>query len=621
MGDFNIRSIGGGGSANSLEDAVVTLKASSFVYDGTAKKQEIESVTLYGEKLEEGKHYVVLDDTATDAGTHTLSVLGILEYGGVATKDWTIAKLSLAKPTVSTTHSYTGSAQSVGLNGFVSSRMTKGGTASATNAGNYNVSVSLNDGVNTQWEDGSIAPVYLAWSIAKVQGTITTSPTSLAVTGAAGTTATAAITKTGDGAVTVSSNKTSVATVSVSGNTITVKSVAAGSCTITVTMADGTNYLGATCTISVTVTTSRVFGVMWNYGSSSTALTRLTTSNDPNGYVTTNITTEPSPAVGTGSGSSPFDSYAPWKDMVEYNIISNAVSHKKGASSFSRTSNDTVVYIPTFYFKIVDASSSSKRYFYIADTAISGFTKHPGSGRYVGRYTTASGYVTKSGLAPLTSITRATARTNSANKGGKWWQWDIATWNAIQLLYLVEFADWNSQSKIGRGMVDGSSTSDIIKSGGTDTMTYHTGRASGTDGKTAVQYRWIENPWGNVYQWIDGVNEKGTELYVCTTPANFADSTATNYTKAGFALPGSSGYITKLGYDSALSWMLFASAYGGSDSTYIPDYARSSSSSSWYVIYVGGVCVNGSYAGLFCAYCYSVSSSNANIGSRLLFVP
>lgn len=98
MGDFIIRSIGGGGSANSLEDAVVTLKPSSFVYDGTAKHQEIASVTLYGETLQENVHYVVLNDTATDAGTHTLSVLGIVDYGGVVTKDWSIAKLSLAKP-------------------------------------------------------------------------------------------------------------------------------------------------------------------------------------------------------------------------------------------------------------------------------------------------------------------------------------------------------------------------------------------------------------------------------------------------------------------------------------------------------------------------------------------
>ena len=47
----------------------------------------------------------------------------------------------------------------------------------------------------------------------------------------------------------------------------------------------------------------------WNYGAQSTTLSRLTKTSDPNGLVNVNITTEPSPALGTGAGSSPFDSY------------------------------------------------------------------------------------------------------------------------------------------------------------------------------------------------------------------------------------------------------------------------------------------------------------------------
>ena len=132
----------------------------------------------------------------------------------------------------------------------------------------------------------------------------------------------------------------------------------------------------------------KVFGVCWNYGAQSTALSRLTKTSDPNGLVNVNITTEPSPALGTGAGSSPFDSYLPWSGMEEYNIINNAVSYKKGASGFSRSSYDTAVYIPEYYFRIVDDATNKKRYFYIADKAKSGFTKHPGSGKYVGRYNT-----------------------------------------------------------------------------------------------------------------------------------------------------------------------------------------------------------------------------------------
>lgn len=360
----------------------------------------------------------------------------------------------------------------------------------------------------------------------------------------------------------------------------------------------------------------RVFGVCWNYGSTSTALSRLTKANDPNGYVTNNIVTEPTPAVGTGSGSSPFDSFLPWSGMEEYNIVNNAVSYKKGTSSFNR-SNDTVVFIPEYYFKIVDDTSNSKRYFYVADKAKTGFTKHPGSGKYVGRYNTASGHYTKTGQAPLVNITRATARSGASAKGSKWSLYDFASWCAVWLLYLIEFADWDSQTKIGRGIVDASSAA---STGGTDSMSYHTGRASGTDGQTAVQYRGIENPWGNVYEWIDGINFTERRAWVCTNRANYADDTSTNYTDTGLTLPSSNGYIKKTGLSSNLPWSFIPTEQGGSETTYIPDYV--SSNAGWRVLHVGGNYGGASNAGLFYFLGSDQSSgSNANIGARLLFNP
>ena len=361
----------------------------------------------------------------------------------------------------------------------------------------------------------------------------------------------------------------------------------------------------------------KVFGVCWNYGAQSTALTRLTKSNDPNGLVNVNITTNPAPAVGTGAGSSPFDNYLPWSGMEEYNIINNAVSYKKGQSGFSRSSYDTVVFIPEYYFRIVNDTTNKKRYYYIADKAKSGFSKHPGSGKYVGRYNTISGHYSKTGAAPLVNLTRASARSGARGKGSKWSEYDFASWCAVWLLYLVEFSDWDSQSKIGRGYVD--SNSSAINSGGTDSMTYHTGRASGTDGKTAVQYRHIENPWGNIFEWIDGVNFSAGTVYVCTTPENYADDTSTNYTNVGTKVQ-SDGYIKALGMSSNMPWAFFPSEVGGSETTYIPDCANYYS--GWRVLRVGGNWDYGGYAGLFYfnAY-YSSSDSSSNVGARLLFHP
>lgn len=373
------------------------------------------------------------------------------------------------------------------------------------------------------------------------------------------------------------------------------------------------SYTGFTLELSYV----KVFGVMWNYANQSTALSRLTKTNDPQNVVNVNISGAPSPAVGTGAGSSPFDAYAPWSGMEEYNISGSAVGAKRGASGFTRTGADVMVYIPEFYFKIVDDTANSKRYFYVADKAKAGFTKHPGSGKYVGRYNTISGHYSKSGAAPLVNITRASARSGAKAKGAKWSEYDFASWCAVWLLYLVEFADWDSQSKVGRGYCDGNSSA--ISSGGTDGMTYHTGRAAGTDGKTAVQYRHIENPWGNVFEWIDGINFSGGTVYVCTNPANYADDTATNYTNIGTKTQ-SDGYIKSAGYSSAMPWSFFPTATGGSETTYIADYAYCTS--SWRVLRVGGGWNSGSGAGLFYFYASPASSNTySSTGARLLFHP
>ena len=358
-----------------------------------------------------------------------------------------------------------------------------------------------------------------------------------------------------------------------------------------------------------------VFGVVWNYGNSSTVLTRLTEESDPYGFVTVNITSEPVPAVGESNGTSPFDEYMPWKCMEEYNIVNGTVGAKRGEPGFSRA-NDTVVLIPEFYYKVVDDAANKKRYYYVSSMKISGFEKHPGSGRYVGRYNTGSGHVSRTGKSPLVSITRASARSGAKSKGSGWYEYDYASWCAIGLLYIIEYADWNTQSKIGKGYSSGSSA---ISSGGTDSMTYHTGRASGTDGATAVQYRHIENPWGNVFDWVDGVNFNGSTVYVCTDPAKYADDTSDGYTNAG-TRASSSGYISALGASTTAPWAIYPSSAGGSETTYIPDYSWNSSGGR--VLYVGGHWDDGSYAGLFCFVGdYGSSNSDRYTGARLMFIP
>ena len=152
-----------------------------------------------------------------------------------------------------------------------------------------------------------------------------------------------------------------------------------------------------------------------------------------------------------------------------------------------------------------------------------------------------------------------------------------------------------------------------VTSGATDSMTYHTGRAFGTDIKTAVQYRGVENLWGNVYQWVDGFNANGTTAYYCTEPSKYADDTATGYTNIG-TLPAS-GWIKDLTVTD--NGLLIPKTSGGSETTYIPDYMRSSS--GWHALFVGGDWNCGPYAGLLCFYAHGLSSgSGSNISARLM---
>lgn len=364
---------------------------------------------------------------------------------------------------------------------------------------------------------------------------------------------------------------------------------------------------------SLTLDYAAVFGVCWDTSNSSTALTRLTKTSDPYGFVTKDVTTEPVPAVGTGVGSSPFDNYAPWNGMKECNLSPNGlVDAWKGDSGFSRSNTQTMVFIPEFY--VAQKRSGRKQYFYVSDRLKTGFTKHPGSGKYVGRYHAANDYCrSMTGSSPWVNCTRAGFREGVKNIGSsKFHLYDFATYCAIIWLYVVEFADWNCQERIGKGYADSSNNS-AVNSGNTDRMTYHTGRADGIDGKTSVQYRWIENLWGNIHQWVDGFNTNGTEAYYCLDPSEYTDDATTNYTKIG-TLPAS-GWIRNLTVTD--NGLLIPNTIGGSETTYITDYINSNYLSC--ALNVGGYWGNGWDAGLLLFVASNATSySDRFTSARLL---
>ena len=69
-----------------------------------------------------------------------------------------------------------------------------------------------------------------------------------------------------------------------------------------------------------------------------------------------------------------------------------------------------------------------------------------------------------------------------------------------------------------------------------------------------------------------------------------------------------------------MPWAFFPTGVGGSETTYIPDYAHYSS--GWRVLFVGGYWNYGGNAGLFYFGAFNSSSNTSSyVGARLLFHP
>lgn len=529
--------------------------------------------------------------------------------------------------------------QTVSWNNYDPDQLTIGGSVKGTNAGTYTATFTPKPGY--QWWDGTTETKNATWTIRQANNSATFYP---------------------DGTQTLNANKRSVtitvtpqygeisaswmdpdysqyADISVDNSS----AVSDGYCYITVSAKKqvpaeigkigyyvetegSTNYVTVNYGKYVKIESlTSVFGVSWDSSQPSTALTRLTKANDPNKLVTVDITTEPVPAVGTGSGSSPFDNYMPWMGMEEYNIIntSGKVLNKKGESGFTRTniSVPVMVKIPEFYYKI-EKSGSIFRY-YVADGPVDGLSLHPGSGdNYLARYEAgeaSSGTLglilaSYSGTTPSVSKTRSTFRDYARNMASGFQLRDIAAWCAYDLLYLVEYADWEGQKKIAQGLVNNPS---VNKTGLTDAMVYHTGRANSSD-NSAVQYRWIENPWGNVREWVDGINFQNRTAYICTDPTKYADDTTANYTSTGVTLSSTTGWIKGLGLSTDFPWAYLPNEPGGSSTTYIPDYMYSGG--GWRVLNVGGSYSKRLNGGQFYFDASNTSSDkNSDLGARLQF--
>ncbi len=130
-------------SKKSLNNGLLTLSETSYVYDGTYKKPTA-TVTFGGKVLQEGKDYTISYRNNLNVGVATVIAAGMGDYTGYTSKNFTITKRAMAGGTVSVASSvsFTGS-------NIAPSVTVKVAGWTLTNGTDYTVSYSNNKNVGT----------------------------------------------------------------------------------------------------------------------------------------------------------------------------------------------------------------------------------------------------------------------------------------------------------------------------------------------------------------------------------------------------------------------------------------------------------------------------------------
>lgn len=325
---------------------------------------------------------------------------------------------------------------------------------------------------------------------------------------------------------------------------------------------------------------------------------------------------------------------------------------------------------PKFYYKVVPLEIEKKKKggitrkvrYYVSDTPKAGFKLHPAfieNGNenekiYLAAFegslydSSASAYILDdsqvadfaadllcsiANAKPLSGLTQNATRANvrklAEKRGSGWEQAYIATASASQMLMLIEYASFNMQSAIGQGAVsktDDGSSNMAEATGVTINLGNASGTASNANGVQFVSYRGEENFWGNIWGWIDGINEymdatthEGT-IYIADH--SFADDTGTGaYEDAGIIAVYGNGYVSAFCYSEKYDWLFIPGELLGNTALPVGDYCWNGNT-GWRVALLGASWDHGLNAGAFgWGLHYASSGRGRAVGGRLVYVP
>lgn len=325
-----------------------------------------------------------------------------------------------------------------------------------------------------------------------------------------------------------------------------------GSEQVYIFVGEDTNYLMVQyyLTVNITEKTEKIYGVLWG----ATANSKLVRTDDaalfedpfPKRIVTPEYESEYS--IHPVEGSSPFDNIAPWSEIKKQTI-----------------SDNEMVSIPKFYYKYTSLEGNAFK-LQISPTQLAGFSISPahadrkdGKGErntvYVGRYICAADdYKSKTG-AELKKDYYASFRRAIQNFGTGWYVMDWAMWATIQMLYLVECADF-SFGKVFQIYDRGGGFSPVVITGSTDNIDYPTGANYWKENSYAMQdtqYRWLEGLLFQDNVLIDGALIEG---YKGMSAIQFYASTDIGHYDDTSYLPGGNDYkyYTRIATIDATGW-------------------------------------------------------------------
>jgi len=186
----------------------------------------------------------------------------------------------------------------------------------------------------------------------------------------------------------------------------------------------------------------------------------------------------------------------------------------------------------------------------------------------------------------------------------------------------INVVDIDTKEMIFGGDPIGITTGDVVWSSGwqngfsADIASSSGSIGDNTSGKYPCMYRGMESPWGDLWQFVDGVNVNDNQTWVAKNANDYASNVfASPYEKLSYINLNANGYVTEMGLDNKNPFAEFPVEIGGSN--YYADYYYQNSGQR--IARVGGRWADGSFAGpSFWALANSSAAAGVAVGGRLV---